>query len=142
MEHYYFAIKSMREYLCEEDFANLEKNRLFVDRKAKIKGLQFPHEPIYVLGESDVALEFDAFGTARIYCFGESSLTVSGDSSVRLTIDLFGDSRLIVKGTMRPRVYRYDESSVEGNAVVKDKHYERGTVFNGREIGDYDERNW
>lgn len=142
MEHYDFALDVMRRHLTETDKEVLANNRLYIDEHFIVSGMQFPGEPVFLLGDSDITMCFEQFGTARFYLFGKSNLKVIGDSTTLLTIDMFGESALIIDGNMKPLVHRYNGNEVNGFADIKDKTYCKGEVFNGKEMEGYDIGSW
>lgn len=142
-EHHDFVHGVMKGLLSEGDLMHLEKERLYVDRKNVIlNGIKFPHEPIFLIGDSNVELNFEDFGTAIIYCFGNSKLKVNGDETVILNIKLFNNSKLFVNGNVIPNVVLCDNAVVEGDAKTRIRELKRGSVFNGEERQEYKERNW
>lgn len=140
-EHYDFAINLLRNMLSEDDIEKLASKKLFVDKNAEIEACA-EEEPIFVVGKSNVTIHFSSYGTSRIYCYGECTLRVIGDSTTITMIDACNHSIVIVEGSIHPTVFAYDESNVEGNAKVVRKNKERGNVFNGKVLRDYDTRSW
>lgn len=131
-EHADKSLPLLRRFIKEEDAKEMIKEGVFIDAKgAHI--IESRMSPIFVIGDSSVCLRVKDYNNVKIYAFNNSKVTIERGQNCFVDVEGWNNAHIDSR-SHKIVVYLYDKSTVEGDAKVSQKEYERGNIFNGKEI--------
>lgn len=131
-EHSQEAVKQCRKFIEIDDKKELTSKGVFLDSKG-VYEVKNHMSPIFVLGDSNVVLEVPNFETIKVYVFNNSTANIRAKENSYIDVEVWDNSHV---QTLSNKVvaYVYDKGSVEGPVKKYKKTYEKGKVFNGKEV--------
>ena len=136
-EHSEVAIDLLRKYIDNEDRSKLEKEGIYIDVvSAKLKTVKNNQTPIFILGNSTITLEGLDNQVIKVYVFNNSDVMILGGEGTFIDVEAWNNSHVELH-TEKGVAYCYDSATIETEARCVRKQYDRGEVFNGKELQNY-----
>ena len=131
-EHSEVAIKLFRKYIDEEGKHELAKNGVFFDFEG-CKAIKSDLSPIFIVGRSNVNLAVLENETVKAYVFNDSVVNLLGKDSTFIDLEAWNGSRVELRSG-KGIAYSYDNATIKTDMRVVRKQYNRGEIFDGKEL--------
>lgn len=137
IEHSDFSLKTIRQFVSEDMKRELHANNLFVDLVGSVT--IGSDNAVFVMGDSDVTITIEDWAVVKIYAFNNAKIKLIEGQRAYINIEAYNSAHVVAEAAndAKVTVYQYDNSIAEGSANIHKKEYNRGEVFNGKEIPGY-----
>lgn len=138
IEHSEGALDVVRRYFnTKDDLSKLEDNLLFLDHTQDVE--LDSDTAIFFVGNSNCTVRVKDWATVKVYCFNHANIRFECGTHSFVNVEAYDCTQVSIQSQKgRCMVYRYDHSQIETNGClvsIARKKTERGSVFNGEEIG-------
>lgn len=133
-EHPDSALDIIRQNMDDDLQAQLTAANIFIDYHGS--ATIGSDTAVIVMGDSSIKIDTVSFAVTKIYCFNNSRASITpGDSSI-IDLEAWNRSQVIISENESAitTAHVYDQAEVVGVNKINKKEYQRGQIFNGKEI--------
>lgn len=135
-EHSETIIKTLRESLDTEMKKALAESNIYIDYEGDITLKS--DTAIFFVGNTKANVVTEPFAMVKLYLFNEAQIDIKCTKNAYANIEAYDTTmvKLTNESDIEQVVFVYDEAKVEheGIANIHMKEYNRGEVFNGKEV--------
>lgn len=110
VEHDYPSLNIIRRYLK----GKTEEYNIYIDSGSETTVYA---DTVVVLGDSKMKIWIADYGVVSLYLLHNSEVSIFCGSHSKISVETYNDSALKVRSATSVSVYRYDNSTVEGDNV-------------------------